>query len=250
MKTLISLLLLTSIAYAKPKVDKNGCYTKTITVCPLHRPKPKPIAIPAPLVQIEYKTLEVKVPVPVPVTVYKDRVRLIHVPFCPSCPPEPNMVVGLRFGLGLSVQDPYTSGLLGVRLRWPKAWLGLDAYSNFQYGFGFQALFYVYQGTRHGGRVNLHLIDPGVLVTGSPFRNLGQTDVRRNVDLLFGGGLEISLNCHVALTLDARTGIIDPSVLADGGTCRGRCGRRIDRGTAVANGFADTELLLGLLAHN
>jgi hypothetical protein len=248
MKSIIALILLIStVSYAKPKLDSNGCYQKTITICPLHKPNkpvPKPIVVPAPLVQIEYKTVEVKVPVPV--TVYRDRTKLVPVPYCPGCPPEGNMVVGLRLGLGLSAMDPYTSGLVGVRLRWPKAWLGLDAYSNLQYGFGFQLLFYPYQGRR----VNLHFLDLGVRVSPAPFRNYGEADIRRNIDLLFGAGAEIRVGCYTYLGIDLVSHIPDPALLSDKSTCRAGSCSRVDVSHVIGNALANTQLFLSVIFHN
>lgn len=245
MKKLLSTILLLSLsvpAYA----DDDGCYYKTVKVCPLkHKAKPKPapvVVLPvespacppvlAPIVVEKVKTVEKKVFVPVKA--------------CPICPPEGPVVVGGHAALGLGVRDPYVSGMLGLRLRFPQAWLGLEVFSALQYGVGFQGLVYVYQGPV----VKVHVIDPGVLVTGSPFSYLGEKDVHRRVDLLLGAGVEVKLMCHLALTADWRVGIPDPRYLAEHQTCDGSCPRHVNPGNTVGNAFATNQLFLGLLVHN
>lgn len=233
MKTIILVIasLLASTAYA------DECYQKVITVCKTKgKVKKKVKVIPGPLIVYKDRVVEKVVVKHVPVPVLS----------CPGCPPEGVAVVGGHFALGLGVQDPYVSGMIGLRVRFPKAWVGFEVFSALQYGVGFQTLFYPYQGRV----VKLHIIDPGVLITGSPFHLLGDKDIQRRVDLLLGAGVEVKLTCHLALTVDWRVGIPNPVTLYNNKDCNGCNSQRIDIDRAVGNAFASSQVFVGLLFHN
>jgi hypothetical protein len=239
MKTLLVLLglLVAAPAVASEPVD---CYSKTVLICPSHRPKvhkkPKIVIKPGPL--IIYRDVEKRVEVPVKVPVY---VPLYQALSCPGCGPDRKVVVGAWAALGVGVRDPYLTGNVGLYLRLPRIYLGARVYSVLQYGVAVQILPYVYQGAR----VRVHIVDPGVLITGRPFALLGERDLQRRVDFLFGAGAEVKLTCHLDLTLDLRTAL--PTELSR--SCNGCGGTRIDAGHVVGNAFASTQLLAGLLFH-
>ena len=230
MKSIILLLALAVTAQAAEKEPK--CYTKTITVCPVKKHKKPPIAIPLPL--IEYREKKVFVPV------------AVVAPCVDALCPDKPFIVGGHLAIGLGVRDPYVSGMAGIRLHIPKAHLGLEVFSAFQYGVGAQLLIYPYQGRR----VNLHIIDPGFLITGSPFDQFGEKDIARRVDLLLGLGVEVKIICHLSLTADWRVGIPDPGKIARDDSCGPNCSRRIDAGATIGNAFASSQIFLGVLVHN
>jgi hypothetical protein len=216
------------------------CYTKTVVVCPTHKPVHKKVVVkPGPLIIYQERIVYKATPY------YINKPVFVPTLYCPGCGPTPHWVVGGWAAIGLGVRDPYVTGNVGLLVHQTQAHLGLRVYSVLQYGVAAQLLPYVYQGDR----VNLHIIDPGVLITGSPFAQLGDADIGRRVDILIGAGVEVKLTCHLALTADLRTAIPDPAVLAR--SCND-CGAktRVDAGAAVGNAFASTQLLLGLLLHN
>lgn len=227
------------------------CYTRITTACPIAKKPapPKPAPAPAPVVEyrdrVVVKFIDVLVPGPTLIVTRTKYVRVPRVPVlkCPGCGPEGDVVFGGWAALGLGVRDPYTSGNIGLLLQVPKAYVGLRVYSALQYGVGVQFLPYVYRGNR----VQVHVLDPGYLITGGPFKYLSDPDVPRHIDLLVGAGVQVKLTCHLALTADLRTAIPDPTKLKD---CVGSSGQRVDAAAAVGNAFAATQLLVGLLLHN
>lgn len=238
-------LLLALPAHAAPARDGNGCYQKLVTVCPIKKLKPKVVVTPAPIIEYRDRIVEKRVEVPVPgPTIIVTHTKYVKVPVlkCPGCGPEPEAVLGGWAAIGLGVRDPYMSGNIGLLLQIPKAYVGLRVYSALQYGVGVQFLPYVYRGSR----VQVHVLDPGFMITGAPFKYLSDPDVPRTVDLLIGAGVQVKLTCHLALTADLRTNIPDPTKLKD---CVGSHGERIQAANAVGNAFAATQLLVGLLLH-
>lgn len=235
-----SFLVAIALLFAVPAVAaERDCYTKTVVICPTHKPKhkkkPPIVVVPAPLVEYREKLVVVHRDC-TPAIIYRDRL----VPA--GCPPEGNAVFSAWGALGLGARDPYVSGNFGGQVRFPKAFLGLRVYSALQYGFGANALLYVYQGPR----VRLHIIDPGVfLPIGDSY--LSDADIKRHVDITVGAGVEVKLACHLALTADLRTNIPDPGVIAAHESCGAGCRSHIDAGNAVGNAFGATQLLLGAL---
>lgn len=228
--------------------NEDDCYEKVIKVCPNKKLKPKPkapVVVPEPpvcpacpkpktIVVETVETITKLVPVPVPMPPVPCKHGL--------CPKEPPVVVGGRLALGLSALDPYTTGLVGLRLEFPKAYLGIDVFSQLQQGVGSQLLVYAYRGPVF----KFHLIDLGFLITGSPFQLPNDKDIPRRVDLLLGMGIQVKLTCHLAFTADLRFDIPDPVKLAN---CPCDHGRRINAENAVGNAMAASQLYLGLLVH-
>lgn len=230
---------------ATPAFAGEECYQKTITVCPTKRKKPLPKPAPAPVfvdreVVVEKEVVKVEgilVPVPVEKVIYRDKL------ICPRCPPDRNSI-GIFGELGLMAQDPYATGMLGIRLQFPKAFLGAQIFSQLQYGLGAQLLTYVYRGDR----LKVHVGDPGVLFP--LFGNyLTVRDVPRDWDLIVGAGAQYRLLCNLDLIADLRVDIPDPVKLANR-DCVGKDGQRIDTWNALGNALAGTQAFVGLLFHN
>lgn len=257
MKTLALItLLLPSLALADGelgKVGKDGCYTKIIKVCPTKKKKPAPVVVVPP----PEPPAAAPAPEPVPctptvITLYKPVYRTVYkTKYVKVLPPpceELPVLFGPRVALGLGLRDPYVSGLLGVRLEIPKAYLGLDVYSQLQYGVGIQALIFAYRGPI----VKVHVLDPGVFVTGDPFKYISAPDVPRRLDMVLGAGLSVKVHCNVELTADWRVNIPDPKLLNEkNGVCDGiNCGQALDSRAVVGNAFAQSQLLLGVYFHD
>jgi hypothetical protein len=223
LKSLIALLTLSlsTVASAKTKPDADGCYY--IKVC---NPKKHKKAVAAVVV------------VPVVPVCPPLLAPIIIAALPPGCP-DHKFIIGGHLSLGLGVQDPYVSGRVGLRFEIPKAYLGLDVFSLFQYGVGAQLLPYVYRSNR----VAVHVIDLGFLVTGSPFDYLADKDIHRRIDILVGAGIEIKLTCHLAALVDWRVDI--PGKF---GSCD-RCvnGQKLDVGREIGNAFAESQVFVGLL---
>lgn len=225
LKSLITLLVLglSTTSFAKTKPDADGCYY--IKVCPTVKKHKKAVAAAVVVVPV----IPVCPPLLAPVII-------AAVP--PGCP-EHKFIVGGHLSLGLGVQNPYVSGRVGLRFEIPKAYLGLDLFSMFQYGVGAQLLPYVYRGKR----VAIHVVDPGFLVTGSPFDYWSDKDVHRRIDILAGVGAEIKLTCHLAALVDYRVDI--PGKF---GSCD-RCvdGKKLDVQREIGNAFAASQVFVGLM---
>jgi hypothetical protein len=252
---ILSLLCLATPALAVDHAP-GTCYQKTVTVCVPKKPRVK--VRKGPLVVVPQQTVIVVPPLVVPpiqvtITPIRTVVRNVPVPcnkpHVKDCRKEPKVVVGGYLALGVGVRDQYVQGNVGLQLEFPKARLGLRAFTALNYGVGFQALIYPYRSDR----LKIHIVDPGVLVTGDPFSYTNNTDVPRRVDLLLGAGVQVKLICNLDLTVDWRVNIADPGMLArDGGvtiTSGPRAGKFLEAGNVVGNSFSSSQVLLGLLLH-
>lgn len=254
---LLALLCLVAPAAAKETHAPGTCYTKTITVCvpKKHKVKVKqgPLVV-VPPTQIVVPPLVVP---PVQVTITPIVTRVVRVPVpcnrehVKECRKDKDkkVVVGGYVALGVGVRDQYVQGNVGLQLEFPKAYLGLRAFSALDKGVGFQALLYPYRSER----LKVHIIDPGVLVTGSPFNLTNNTDVPRRVDLIFGAGIQYKLLCNLDLTADWRVNVADPGMLArDNGVVRTsgpHAGQFLDAAHVTGNSFSSSQVLVGLLLH-
>lgn len=150
--------------------------------------------------------------------------------------------------VGVGARVPHWSGLLGLRVAFPKVHLGAEVYTPFQYGLGFQGLVYPIE-TKN---VNWHL-NLGVLGLGKSF--LSTQDVPRTWDLTVGTGVEIALVKHLALAIDWRMSVPSPVFIADhsspvysnGNQVTGEAGRYLDVKHVLGNSFTQSQLLVGLL---
>lgn len=227
----------------KKAVKKKKKKKTAVVVAPVPAPACAPTC-PAPVVIVN----------PTPsVVVVKTVTRTVKVPAqCPDgkCKKEPKVVVGGYVALGVGVRDQYVQGNVGLQLEFPKARLGLRAFTALDKGVGFQALIYPYRSER----VKVHILDPGVLITGDPFNYTNNTDVPRRVDLLLGAGVQVKLTCHLQLLVDWRVNIADPGMLArDNGvvqTSGAHAGQYLDSPHVVGNSFSSSQVMLGLLFHN
>lgn len=249
----LALCLLPTAALADGQPGQ--CYQKTITVCPYKKPKKKKV-LPPPVVEKTEKPVCPEVPHDVTVHVVCEtktvtRTRVVEVPKCPGhpCRKEPKVVFGGYAALGVGVRDQYVQGNLGLQLEVPKAHLGLRAFSALDKGVGFQALIYAYRGDK----LKVHVVDPGVLITGDPFNYTNNTDVPRRVDLLLGAGIQYRVLCNLDLTADWRVNIADPVTLADKDgvvqTSGPHAGKYLDAAHVVGNSFSSSQILLGVLLH-
>jgi len=161
-----------------------------------------------------------------------------------------------HLAVGVGAQAPWSSGLLGLRLEFPKAYFGLEPFVSIPFGAGVDGLVYAYRGKV----VQFYPLSVGFMLNfnynqasgafGSPNRFLSDQDVNRLIDLRVGAGLQFKVACHVLLTLDWRASIPDPVKLArENGVCQncGGASRALDAGAAVGNAFAQSQLLLGVL---
>lgn len=246
-KIILTLLCLTllpvGIAKADGETNVPDCKPDEVLVCRpkvVKRKKRRPPKPPAPPT-VTVVTVPGDPPPPVVVEKVVDRIviRELRLP-CPEtgCPPEEGTEVGFRLALGLSARDQHTRGLVSLRLEWPKTPFGLDVFSEFQYGVGAQVLLYPYRSQR----IAIHVVDPGVLVTGDPWSYSHDADVERRVELLFGAGLQLRVACHVWLTADVRTGV---PLSDDYGCCVE--GKKLDASRVVGNAFGSTTLFLGVM---
>jgi hypothetical protein len=167
-------------------------------------------------------------------------------------PAEPKLVVGARVGFGFGARGPhFTEGLLGFRLHYLPAHLGVELYNLFDYGLGAQLLVYPYQGTK----LNVHL-NTGFLGFGQ--HKLSTVDVPREWDLTLGAGLEYRLFKNLALTADWRWAMPSPVFVAENGWPKfdgssqilGQNGRYLDVKRVVGNSLTESHLVLGLMLRN
>jgi len=175
-----------------------------------------------------------------------------------GCPPEGRVFQpNLHLGIGVGVQPPYASGLIGARLEFPSVYLGLEPFISPTVGVGVDGLVYAYRGKV----VQFYPLSVGFIINwnynqssgtfGMQDRFLSVQDVNRVIDLRVGAGIQIKLACHVKLAIDWRVSIPDPVKLArEDGVCH-TCGehgsRALDAGAAVGNAFAQSQLILGVL---
>lgn len=248
------LVLIPGVAFADaPTPGPDDCYQKVITVCPNKKPKHKhkPVLI-CPTCP-EATVITVPGPPVIKEVVKTVVVTKVVTKYCGPvpCPPEdPIAVLGVYGELGLGVRPPYTTGELGMQLEFPKPYLGLRVFTDFQYGVGFQGLIYAYRGPI----VKVHVLDPGVLVTGGLYDYISVPNVHRSVDLILGLGVQVKITCHLSFIADYRVDIPDPQVLAsrDGkpcGPCTDGVQKRLNASNVVGNAFAESQIKVGLLAH-
>ncbi len=265
MKTLIiaTILALAAPAFADgapgPAAHKPGeCYQKTITVCVPKKPRVKvkkhPLVV-VPPTQIVVPPLVVP-PIQVTITPTRTVVREVPVPcnrpHAKDCKldKDKKVVVGGYAALGVGVRDQYVQGNVGLQLEFPKARLGLRAFTALDKGLGLQALIYPYRSEK----VKVHIIDPGIIFEPGSFNLTNNTDVPRSVDLIFGAGVQVKLACHLQLLLDWRVNVADPVRLAREDGKLYQTGpntyRYLDAAHVIGNSFSSSQLMLGLLFHN
>jgi hypothetical protein len=160
--------------------------------------------------------------------------------------------------IGVGAQAPWSTGLIGARLEFPSAYLGLEPFLSLPYGGGVDGLVYAYRGKT----VQFYPLSVGFMLNwnyhsdhdaffGTKARFLSDQDIDRLIDLRVGAGLQVKVACGVKLTIDWRVSIPDPVKLArEDGVCH-NCGthgsRALDAGAAVGNAFAQSQLLVGVL---
>jgi hypothetical protein len=258
---ILALLCLVTPAFGAESHAPGTCYQKTITVCVPKKPKVKkhPLVVvqqpPAPTPPSVVVPPLVVPPIQVTITPIRTVERRVDVPcnreHVKDCKKDKDkkVVVGGYVALGVGVRDQYVQGNIGLQLEFPKARLGLRIFSALDKGVGAQALIYPYRSER----VKVHIIDPGVLVTDSPFNLTNNTDVPRRVDLLLGAGVQVKLVCHLDLTVDWRVNIADPGMLVrDDGkviTSGPHAGTYLDAAHVTGNSFSSSQVMLGLLLH-
>jgi hypothetical protein len=186
---------------------------------------------------------------PPPVVVAPPPVVVLPPKVCKLCPPEGSVVPNLHLAVGVGAQDPWASGLVGIRVEFPKAYLGLEPFISIPYGVGLDGMVYAYRGKV----VQFYPLSVGFMFNFAYNNNnlfLSDRDINRVIDLRLGAGVQVKLACHVKLALDWRVSIPDPVKLAnENGVCR-NCGGRslaLDAPAAVGNAFAQSQLLLGVL---
>ena len=218
-----------------------------VVVPPVETPTPPPPVVVAPPPPA--------VVVPPPVVKLPPKVVCLKA----KCPDYENQVVipSAHLAVGVGVQEPWASGLLGLRLEFPKAYLGLEPFVSIPYGAGVDGMVYAYRGKV----VQFYPLSVGFMLNwnynqstgafGTHDRFLSVQDVNRLIDLRVGAGVQVKLACHVLLALDWRANIPDPVKLArENGVCH-NCGgagsRALDAGAVVGNAFAQSQLYLGIL---
>lgn len=228
-----------------PTVKKKPRKKKPVVVKPAPKPEPAPCQCQKP------HACNCPAKPPVIVVIQRPLERVAPPPVCKDkgCRKEPKVIVGGYVALGVGVRDQYVQGNVGLQLEFPKAYLGLRVFTALDKGVGFQALLYPYRGDK----LKVHILDPGVLVTGDPFNYTNNTDVPRRVDLIFGAGIQYRLLCNLDLTADWRVNIADPGMLADRNgvliTSGPRTGQFLDAPHVVGNSFSSSQVLVGLLLH-
>lgn len=186
-------------------------------------------------------------------TVLLPPVVKLPIKVCKFCPSEGSVVTNLHLSIGIGVQQPWASGIAGVRLEFPKIFLGVEPFISIPYGIGMDGLIYAYRGKF----VQFYPLSIGFMLNwnygnSTTFPSyLSDPDIARLIDLRLGMGLQIKLACHVKLAIDLRTSIPDPVKLSrDDGVCQfcsNSTAHALDTKTAVANAFAQTQFIVGLL---
>ena len=226
------LLAVPAFAGGAPEEPKNACFQKTITVCPVKKPKPKPKVVPpAPEVKVVEKV------------VYVDRIVEVPaaVPAPKAEPKGPTFGVGGRAAVATMYEAaPHVFGLVGVRGRLFPARLGLEVNTQFHWGHQVQLLVYPVQG-----KLSWHL-DAGAL--WFYHNSLATQDVPRKWDLTVGTGIEWNFIKHVSLTADLRTAIPNPWVMAKYAPVDAN-GRYLNVGNTIGNSIVGSQLQLGLMFH-
>lgn len=237
---------------APPPVHHKKRHKKVVVVSP-----PPPVAPPV-VVEPPVTPPPVVVAPPPPVVVTPKPVFVPH-KLCglkPTCPDweEKNFVASAHLAIGAGAQAPWASGLLGVRMEFPKLYLGIEPFVSLPYGVGVDGMVYAYRGKV----VQFYPLSVGFMVNwnqsgvfGTNVKYLSDNDINRIIDLRLGAGLQIKLACHVSLALDWRVSIPDPVKLGREDNVCESCGthgsRKLDANTAVGNAFAQSQLLVGIL---
>lgn len=256
MNTLLSLVLVANMASAAPEAPTCHTVWVPVKVCdaPKKAPKKKvtkkPVAPKKEALAVAEPEKAVVAPEPVKEVVAEPVVVAVVEPTkAVETPEDPLVVVGLRGAVGVGVRNEYdtwghTSALLGVRVRFPKVHLGLDAYTPFDYGtVAVQALVYPYQGEKLNWQVGV-----GVLSTGALALSTG--DVPRTWDATLGTGIEYKLAKHVSLTVDWRGSLPSPVFMADQEQAvAGKDGRYLDVKHVLGNTLTQSQVLVGLMVH-
>jgi hypothetical protein len=176
-----------------------------------------------------------------------------------ECPKGGVEVLPIHIGLGLGFQEPGVSGLVGLRWYIPKSYIGLEAFVSIPYGAGLEAMVYAYRSEK----IKFYPLSAGVMFnfdysyqSGSDGKRLSRlflsdSDINRVVDFRLGAGLAVKLTCDIDLTFDWRVSI--PDLLRSSEPKCYNCGvpvnHRLDRDNAVANAFAQSQIIIGILAH-
>lgn len=236
-----------------PTVKKKPRKKKPPVVKPAACPcQPKACNCPSPVVVPPL----VVPPIQVTITPIRTVVREVPVPcnkpHAKDCKldKDKKVVVGGYATLGVGVRDQYVQGNVGLQLEFPKARLGLRAFTALDKGLGLQALIYPYRSER----LKVHIIDPGIVFTPGSFNLANNTDVPRSLDLIFGAGVQVKLACHLQLLLDWRVNVVDPVRLGQEDGKLYQTGpntyRYLDAAHVIGNSFSSSQLMLGLLFHN
>lgn len=223
---------------------------------------PPPVEVVPPVVVAPPPPVEEPPPVVVPPPVTPPVAKLPPKKVClkPTCPDYENKVVipSGHLGVGVGVQAPWASGLVGVRLEFPKAYVGLEPFLSVPFGAGIDGMVYAYRGKvvqfyplSVGFMLNFNYNQSqGVFGTSNKFLSIQNVD--RLIDLRVGAGLQVKVACHVSLTFDWRVSIPDPVKLAnEDGVCR-FCSKNgnayaLDAGAVVGNAFAESQFMVGVL---
>lgn len=228
--------------FHKKKHKKVYCILPPTALPPVVAPPVVPVAPPVVVVVPPTPVVVVAPPVVVPLCVV-------------GCPPEGVVNTSLHLAVGVGAQNPWVSGLAGVRVEFPKVYLGLEPFVSVPYGVGLDGMVYAYRGKV----VQFYPLSVGFMLNFNYNKDpvfgktkfLSDQDVNRVVDLRLGAGLQIKLACKIKLAIDWRVSIPDPVKLANNnGICR-ECAtngaRALDAGTATKNAFAQSQVLVGIL---
>jgi hypothetical protein len=251
--TLAVLCLVTPALAAEPK--PGDCYQKTITVCVPKKPKAKkpappavaqptpPAAEPAPAVVVVERTVTKTVPGPTKTVLEKCNKEHVK----PCLPDESEPRVGVYAALGAGVRDQYVQGNVGFQVRIPKAYLGIRLFTALDKGIGAQGLIYVYQSPK----VKVHVLDPGIVASAGVFSQTNNTDVPRQLDMIFGAGVQVRLKCDLHLLIDWRVNLADPVYLAENDhkliSTGPTSAKYLDAPHVVGNSFSSSMLMVGIL---
>jgi hypothetical protein len=176
-------------------------------------------------------------------TVNVTNTYLVH-PKVPVKYQQPAVQLGLRGAGGAWLCPDHGFGLVGLRVKFPDLYLGLELNTSFtnKYNMGHQAqvLLYLTQG-----KVNWHL-DLGAMSTGD--RYFSNKTVPRTWDLTLGTGLEVPVSKEVSFTADLRTTMPNPGTMG-ALALYGKNGVYLNSENALGNALLASQLQLGVMLH-
>lgn len=147
--------------------------------------------------------------------------------------------IGVLGAVGLFSCDPHVFADVGIRARFPLH-LGLEVNTQFYWGHSAQLLIYPIQGP-----ISWHLDVGGHWFYHYAF---SAQDVPRKWDMLFGTGLEFNVLPHLSIIADWRVTMPNPGTFGRYSNPDER-GVYLNPGNVVANSFARSQLMLGLMLH-